>query len=169
MLIGRALAVLSLSAVLISGLPSSADDSELSRATLEGLTGVYVLVEGFEEVAKRAGFDKRTFQTDVELELRTAGIKVLSREESFETPGHPLLYVQLNPLHKRPNEIAAYSVIIIFKQRALLERDPSLRVPGAATWSQGTAGEGDISDIREEVKDLTDIFINAWFSVNPKE
>jgi hypothetical protein len=123
----------------------------------------------FKEVQKRAGFARHTFKTDVELKLHMAGIKVLSEEESLETPGMPYLYVNLNPIHQRSNETAAVSISIELKQTVLLERDPSLRVYGATTWSAAWAGWHDLPFIREKVKDLTDQFINAWLSVNPKK
>ena len=53
--ISRVLTISSLLAVLLSGLPSSAEDKEVT--TLKGLPGGRVLVEGFTERAERAGFD----------------------------------------------------------------------------------------------------------------
>jgi len=174
MLIGRVLTALSLVAALLSGLPSSALDSEGSRATLKGLRGVSVTVEEFQEAAKRAGFDERTFQTDIELRLRMAGIKVLSQSESLESPGMPSLYFNVATLHERPNEIVAYSINIELNQMAMLARHPSLvRDPSlvfpVTTWSTGGIRQGHIPYIRQHAKDLTDRFVNAWLSVNPKE
>lgn len=168
MLIGRVLTVLSLVAMLIFSSASSAVDNESTRATLKGLAGVRVLVEDFDEVRKRAGFDARTFQTDVESKLRMAGIKVLSREEGSETPGRPWLYVWVRTLHVSPNEIAPSSILFALNQMALLQRDPSVETV-ATTWSISNLGEGRMPSARDLVKAGTDIFINAWLSVNPKK
>ena len=89
---------------LLNAEPKTTADSELSRATLKGLSGVYVGVEYFDEHNKAADFDKRTFQTDVELKLRLTGIKVLAEEEQLATPGMPILYLHVNALHKQPGQ-----------------------------------------------------------------
>ena len=139
----------------------------LDRATLKGLTGVYVVVEDFDDQETRAGFDKRTFQTDVELKLGLAGIKVLSETEYLETPGAPSLYVVVTPLHERRGEYAAFSGMIELAQLVRLERDRSIG-HSVGTWSKGWVGVADIPVIRESVKDGVDIFINAWLRMNPK-
>ena len=74
---------------------SRASDGPLDRDTLRGLSAVQVLVEKLDDDAKRAGFDVNTIQTDVELKLRLAGIKVLTAEERLNTPGCQYLYVQI--------------------------------------------------------------------------
>ena len=127
------------------------------------------MVEGFTDRAKRAGFDDRTFQTDVELKLRMAGIKVLSEEETLGTAGRPWLYVRVNSLHEKPDTMDAYSIIVGLAQSALLERDLSLGSFSTSTWSTDSVGHGGISDIRSGLKDAMDVFINAWLSVNPKK
>lgn len=92
-------AVIAALALLNAGPEATADD-ELERATLKGLPGVYVGVEYFDEQDKAAGFDERIFQIDVELNLRLAGIKVLTKEERSATPGMPMLYLHVNALHR---------------------------------------------------------------------
>jgi hypothetical protein len=170
MLIGRVLTVLTLVAVLISGLPSSADDYAASRATLKGLTGVRVVVEEFDEVRKKAGFDSHTFQqTNVETELRRAGIKVLSGEEVREAPGNAFFVVRVSALHERPNAIAPYLIATELRQLVLLARNPSLPPRHVATWGTKKFGVAGVPFIRKGVRDETDKFINAWLSVNPKK
>ena len=152
---------------LAMGRPVMGSDNEYARATLKGISGVQVLVESFDENAKNAGFDIRTFQTDMELKLRLAGIKVLTKKESFAAPGSPYLYLNVNPLspeERKPN--FPYSINLELNQKTRLIRDPSIEAPGA-TWSTSGVGYGEIPHIRESVKDNMDIFINAWLSVNP--
>ena len=148
------------------GRPVMGGDSEFERATLKGISGVQVLVEGFNESAKSAGFDIRTFQTDMELKLRLAGIKVLTKKERFAAPGSPLLYLNLNPLSPEERESKfSYAIGLELRQAIRLVRDPNIETLGA-TWSTGGIGYGGIPYIREHVKDDMDIFINAWLSVN---
>ena len=184
------IAALALAALLIPGRAALAAVDEAERATLKGLPGVEVIVESPHEDQRRAGFDERAFQTDVELKLRRDGIKVLSREQRLATPGKPYLYVNINSLHKKPGSMAAYKIDLRLYQLVRLDRkvdveaicDGNAIIRGyrcidaravgthiAATWSKGVVGYGDLSYTRDHVKDLVDEFINAWLSVNPKE
>lgn len=142
-------------------------DSELSRVTLNELPGMYVLVEDFTEQNKAAGFDKRTFQTDAELNLRSAGIKVLTEKEKSATPGKPCLYFNVKAMHKQLGKKHAYTISLGLQQAVRLVRNGALAY-GAMTWSVGSVGYGDLPFIRNAVKDYVDQFINAWLSVNPK-
>jgi hypothetical protein len=169
MLIGRVLTILILVAVLVTGSPSSAQDTELSRATLKGLTGVHVVVGTFDEARKRAGFDARTFQTNVELKLRGAGIKVLSKEEMGEAPGMPFLRVRVSAAHGAPGAIAPYAIGIELDQLVLLARNPSLPPRYGTTWSVSKYGAAGVPFVRKKVRDHTRQFIDAWLSVNPKK
>ena len=152
---------------LAMGRPVMGSDNEYARATLKGISGVQVLVESFDENAKNAGFDIRTFQTDMELKLRLAGIKVLTKKESFAAPGSPYLYLNVNPLSPGERESNfPYAIGLELRQEIRLIRDPSIHLSGATTWSTSSIGYGDIPYIRESVKDHMDKFINAWLSVN---
>jgi len=148
-----------------SGIARAADDTS-GRNTLKGLTGVHVIIDGIREEQKRAGFDQATFQTDVELKLRMAGIKVLTEDEWLKSKGMPLLDVTINALHTQRGEIAPYSLGLELAQAANLSRNgaPALVV----TWSTAAVGYGDLSHVRDGLKDHLEGFINAWLSVNPK-
>ena len=61
----------------LSGGSSWAVDSEQSRASMRGIEGVGVVVESLDPEVERAGLTKHQLQTDVELQLRKAGIRVL--------------------------------------------------------------------------------------------
>lgn len=143
------------------------------RESLKNLPGVRVLVEGFRNHAEDAGFDKQTFQTDVELKLRLAGIKVAEHLD------WPWLYVNVNALHRERNRNSAYSISLELYQRVLLVSqvgsDPGKSSEGAlvssgteaTTWDRGWLGVGGVDDVRTAVKNLIDTFINDWLAVNP--
>ena len=80
--------------VVLSGIGQTATASE--RETLRGLVGVKVIIGELSELAKQFGFTKTQIQTDVELWLRQAGIKVLTEKEMFNAPGMPSLRVNLS-------------------------------------------------------------------------
>ena len=160
-------AVIAALALLNAGPEIMALDNEMTRATLKGLPGVYVLVESLSEQDKAAGFDKRTFQTDVELKLRLTGIKVLTEEEQLATPGMPILYLHVNALHKQPGQNHVYNISLGLQQAVRLVRNGALAY-GARTWGVNSVGYGDLPFIRNAVKGFVDQFINAWLSVNSK-
>jgi|SRR5689334_16828984 len=145
-------------------------DNEASRATLVGLPGVYVLVERIDNEAQRDGLDTLQVRIDVEVKLRQAGIRVLSEQEAFSTAGAPNLYVDIQTV-KNQLSVYAYSVRIELRQGATLVRQPSLRRL-ATTWTTsgfiGTVGSQKLATVREDVRDLTDQFINAYLAANPK-
>lgn len=140
------------------------------RESLKDLPGVKVVVERFRRQAEDAGFDRQTFQTDVELKLRMAGIKVI------EDGDWPWLYVNVGTLQTERNRNDAYSVILALSQRVFLESqissdlgkssEESLTMFGA-TWIIGTVGFGTVDNVRTTVKNSVDIFINDWLAVNP--
>jgi hypothetical protein len=146
-----------------------AQDTEGSRASLKGLTGVGVLVENLDNPdAEKDGLSKDQIQTDVELRLRMAGIKVLTEKQMFVTPGMPSLDVNLNT-HKR-QETYSVALSISLSQMVNLSRDPQISV-NATTWRDaevGTVGSAHLNQVRDKIKDYVDKFINAWLSVNPK-
>ncbi len=144
------------------------------RRSLTGLKAVQVMVEDLHPDAERDGLHRTTIQTDVELKLRQAGIKVLTEAESLASPGMPYLYINVGTLPPETQRgLYAYSIAVRLQQNARLERDPRILVASAATWSApvqfGTVGTTNLQQLRGTVKDLVDQFINAWLSVNPKQ
>ena len=155
--------------LLLAASAATAGDDEFSRPSLKGLKGVYVLVEPLEAEVERDGLNQTSIQTDVELRLRQAGIKVLTEAERLAAPGTPFLYVLVNAKSGSPY---AFSINVELCQDVRLDRDPSMQISGATTWSVtavGTVGRNNLRDIRDMVKDYVDRFINAYLSVNPKK
>ena len=58
-----------------------------NRATLRGLKGVGVLVEKLPREVEQEGLKRDQLQMEIEFKLRASGIKVLTKEEAFNTPG----------------------------------------------------------------------------------
>ena len=143
------------------------------RDSLKGLPGVEVVVQIFKDEAEQAGFDEQAFQTDVELKLRMAGIRVL------ETKGRGLSRLYLNVTALHGDRRAAYSISLELIQDVLLRHQPPSNpedssedaLGGAATlattWSSGLLGLGTAAHARDASKDLVDIFANDWLAVNP--
>lgn len=147
----------------VSSRPARADDSQLSRATLKGISAVYVLVEDLDDDAKAMGLTKDAIQTDVELKLRLAGMQVVPPEDGVTLP---YLYVRVTVSDRSAR--AAYTEVRLH-QNALLQRNGQIAY-GATTWDKSGLKIGPTAQgIRNEIKDHVDTFLNAWLSVNPKK
>jgi hypothetical protein len=152
--------------LLVAANAATAVDAEFSRASLKGLQGVQVVVEPLEAEAEQVGLNKTSIQTDVELKLRQAGITVLTEA------GTPYLYIDVNTSKSPSGPLYAYFVGVKLCQTVRLDRDPSIKIFAATTWDVaelGTVGRVNLRSIRERIKDLVDMFINAYLSVNPKK
>ena len=153
--------------------------------TLRGLRGVYVLIEGLSSDAKKAGLTKSQLQIDVEVELRKAGILVLTEDERVKTPGRPYLYVNVTSV-ALPGEfkgLYAYHVTVQLNQMADLRRNRSIGIYGI-TWERAYVGYSGKSHLKravregvkdyvnafinETVRDYVNAFINDYLTVNPK-
>src|SRR3989442_3188861 len=109
------------------GLPAlgrCADDGDFARATLRGLQGVSVLIEDLPPESERAGLTTQQLQTDVEEQLRQAGILVFTKDQAFRLQGAPYLYVYVHLL-PHPMRLTAYSSLVEMNQRAALARNGS--------------------------------------------
>ena len=150
-------------------MPIARADSEIERASLCGLKGVRVQIDAriLSSAAKEAVFDIVTIQNDVELKLRLAGIKVLTKDELPSEPGRPYLHVLIVATGRIVLEIDCELM-----QDVQLIRDPRFSI-SAPTWARAETVSVDAKvfnqHARDGVKDLTDQFINAYLSVNPKK
>jgi SPOR domain len=132
-------------------------DSDLSRATLKGITSVFVVVENLDDDAKKIGLTEESIKTDVELKLLMAGMNFATN--GFTVPGNTHLHVNVGVL---PPQAASIQV-------ELLLRRNSEPVFGATNWSlHGEITNPTLQGIRDFIKQLVDQFLNAWLSVNPK-
>lgn len=156
---------------LTLGSPVFSIDGKSNRATLRGLKGVGVLVEHLLPEIEKEGLNRDQLQTSVESKLRKAGIKVLTKEESFIAPGEPHLYVNINVnIAKTESDIYPYSIDLLLIQRVSLLRDPKL-TSYAITWSTGgvgSIGKTVVRELGESVEAMVDVFIKTYLAENPK-
>ena len=174
MLIVRALAALSVAAVLVSSPTLGFDvnefgfgDSDATRETMAGMTGVSTGLIPFSPGQIEAGFRVGDFQGDLLRKLRTAGIGIPGVRDLLDDR-FGTIYVRVNSAHDRQGQQAPFSITIQLWQRANLRRSPQQPVR-AATWQHSVVGFGDVEEVRRETEYAVDMFINAWLSVNPKE
>jgi hypothetical protein len=149
---------------------SAEGQSNPRRESLRGLKGLEVVVEVIEPQAERLGLTRAQVQTDVELRLRKAGIRVLTEEEA-ERQGSTYLYINITASEARDVPgLYSYLIDLSFRQRVILERDQSIRTI-AATWniaSKGVVGANKLRNLREIVADYIDEFINDYLAANQR-
>jgi hypothetical protein len=141
---------------------------ESNRMSLKGLQGLKVIAfvgSGSEQT----GLTKNQMQTDVELRLRMAGIKVL--DYPTMVPGNPYLLVVVEALKPQEGSSLPFIAKIQLDQDVTLVRNPkhALNVSTFYVSNIGIASPQKlVAFSRESIGDLMDTFINAWLSVNPK-
>lgn len=154
-----------------TGQSAFADDSEVSRGTLKGLRGICVLVENIQpniqKYAKKSGLDTDQLKQEIEQRLRASGIKVCSRTEWMNTPGRPVLYININT-HETEKYWYAYDIKLELRQIVFLEANPKVRTL-TGTWSMnmtGIANIGNLHIIKNDTIVLVDRFVGAYRSIN---
>ena len=143
---------------------AQASDDKEARESLRGIDTVKVVCD-LSRRTELLGITCQQIVTDVELQLRKAGIKVDS------TKAGPFLYVNLNAQDSGKGTYAV-ALELSFEQLVRLDRAPTTKnmVP---TWGIFpvvlTASHERYSEFcRQEIRDLADQFANAYLSVNPK-
>jgi hypothetical protein len=149
--------------------PAIASDSEIDRASLKGLQGVFVLIEDLNPPEEQAGLKAADIQADAEQQLKAAGIPLLSKTQNIDTPGMPTLYISVSVASSTTTDLWPFSIDVNLEQQATLKRSPDTFVPTAVTWHVGSLGAVDksnMSSIRARVNEQVAKFVNAYMKVN---
>ena len=167
----KALAALTLLTCLGLALPGPAlaETGQSARQTLKGLKGVLVVVTGISPEAEKDGLKKADLQADVEERLRRAGLRVLSRNERFQAPGQPHLFVRFIDQKRSDMELYAISIAVHLVQMVRLARDGKVLVP-AETWGMTgvvSVGAKELQSVRTLVGEYVDMFVEAAEAANP--
>ena len=140
-----------------------------AKETLRGLPGVAVVIEPLHPTTERDGLTQQQLLTEVEQQLKNAGIRVLTQEEWRKTPGAPYLYVNVAAL-KKSYGLYAYAIEVCLNQLVMLIRDQQTQ-EFAETWETrevGTVGKKQLSTVRNSVAAHVAVFIRDYFAVNPR-
>ena len=134
--------------------------------SMRGLEGLQVVIGDLNPAAVQDGLNKGLLLTDVVRTLMRAGINVLTREERFQTPGAPWLYVSVGTVRTKLGS-HVYSVSVALFQGALLDSN-GVSTP-VQTWERGSFGmtrSQDLRRIRQAVSDLVGVFIKDYLAMN---
>ena len=135
----------------------------IQQIPLQGLTGAYLLMEELPSDARRAGLSQEGLRTAVELQLRRAGLRLVSKDA-----GAPTVYVNLNMIRDRDLPLLIYSLKVEVMEGVTLERDRSIFAT-ATTWQKGTlgfVGENRVGQLRQELIELVDALANDILAAN---
>lgn len=137
------------------------------QKSLRGLQGVSVQVMKFDSPE---GVSLKQIQTDVELRIRKAGIRVVPFSSVSLLRGQPFLWISVLAL-KNPLGISVYSVNVQLWQDVTLKRSPTMSL-SAATYTVAprlvVVDAQNIRQLREDLSDCVDSFINDYLAMNPK-
>ncbi|UCH91239.1 MAG: hypothetical protein JSU60_00510 [Nitrospirota bacterium] len=135
----------------------------LRKKSLIGMHGIFVVVEDLgpelKGVVTRSALRKR-----VEMQLRTAGIRLVKEFEAAKLPGEPYLYVNLAALPLGPKRYACRIDLEVHQLVALVHRSISGH---ASTWEQGVVTTGGVKTIYDNVDELVFDFICDYLAMNP--
>jgi hypothetical protein len=148
-----------------------ASDGINEQETLRGINTLHVMVQGLESGLEQYGLTRGKLEKDLVTKLGMAGIKVVSKKEGQMVPGGPSLTLMVGALRAfttKDTEFYFISIIIKLRQNVYLERRPKNRVLGITTWSNTRFGINFAQNIRTEVNDAIDQFINAYVAANSK-
>jgi hypothetical protein len=141
------------------------------KEILRGLKGVKVVVENIPPDIERLGLTRRDIQSDVEMRLRQAGIKVWP---DYKPPSMTALYVNVHTLNpSQARAIVVYSISVMLFENSYLKRDigsvGDLKEVRAANWVKamvGVTGTNNMSEIRKKVQAEVNKFISDYQAVN---
>ena len=143
---------------------------EARRNALKGLTGVTVTVTSPGEDAQKDGVTQAQIQKDVEVQLRSGGVRVLSLVEQRELPNAPALRVRMMTV-KGGDGVGTryfYAVVVSVQlfQSARLE-EASFRSPlRVITWEGkvaiGIRSVEELASLGDLIKERIDEFIVDW-------
>jgi hypothetical protein len=143
---------------------------EARHEVLKDLGPVLVAVGDLPKEAMQRGLKRETVRTDVELQLRTHGIEVITEKEWEEERG-PALYVDVTCGFLR-----TAPVVVVHTQVALTESVLAFRnktICTAWTWRRGSLSWGSAKDFpqsaRGYVEDAVAAFIRDYLAANPKQ
>ena len=166
-----------------------ADDKARDRKTLQGIQSVVVKVHAVEaewqaELAK-VGLSESALESSIEQQLQKAGIQVLDEEASSQSAFEGILNVRLKfsdpepakkqfPTDDKSGDIIEkvdvkkryiYAIRLNLRQLVSLKRDPSAEA-FAITWQAESVGMRRLAIIKDDIKSLVDVFIEAYISEN---
>ena len=132
----------------IEGVEAAGDES---WKILRGLPGIGIVVEDIHLTAEKDGLRREAILSTVELELRRAGIRVLSEEELFSTFRRAFLYVEVYAV-KNNSGFYAYSVQVGVMEAVSMFSEPFMGTLGRTWNTNSSIGITTVREIRRKAE-----------------
>ena len=126
---------------------------------MRGIGGFRIAAEVSNPEVEREGLSGESVREALVAALAKAGITSLPNELWQKTPGKPSLSVSVQAM-KQAGGIYQYTVTIEVV-RSEAEHTALGAEKSKMIWSTHRMGEGDVSDIRKNINEITDIFLKA--------
>jgi hypothetical protein len=149
---------------------SSQAQSLLGKQSLKGLQAFEVVIEEVSTNEARPQLKREDLITEAELTLRTAGVRVVTRDETHRTKAGAWIAITVTTIVRPTLKVRAVSISLEVWQRVILvgssERDVAItyRTPGIV----GMVEIDNIDNIHKALKGQIDIFLNDYLAMNPK-
>jgi hypothetical protein len=160
------LAVLLQSALALLVFFTSSMAAQSDAGELKGLQAVGVTIEDLDVGARNVGLTREQLQTNVELKLRLAGLRVAQNDAS--APPSPFVYVQIVTFGV--DDLHFYVADIKLEEPVRILRNG--RSTLASTWTKGGYGSATSAALHDailqDVANRTDEFLNSWVAANPR-
>jgi hypothetical protein len=133
---------------------------------LKGLDGVRVEIKRLKLEIERDGLFRSTLQTDAELKLQMAGVKVISEDGAADKPNIPCLYLNLDALKCSLGYV--YRIQLTLREMVTVTRKPVKTIGTTYRTTERFGISTNLSEIREDAREVIDDFIKAWIEANSK-
>lgn len=133
---------------------------------LKGVDGVRVEIKRLKPEIERDGLFRSTLQTDAELKLQMAGVKVISADDEADKPNVPCLYLNLDALKCSLGYV--YRIQLSLREMVTLARKPVKTLGTTYRTAERFGISTNLSEIREDAREVVDDFIKAWMEANSK-
>jgi hypothetical protein len=154
--------VIRVSLILTLFVPTALADAGRTES-LAGIKALMVKIEPLDSAMQPYLTDAQV-RTDVELRIRKIGIPVVSR---VENASQAYLYVAVTALRSTATTSFIFNIELWVQQQATLDRNGTSAL--ATTWNTGYLGRAPtVDDIRRELGDRVDEFLNDYLTANPK-
>lgn len=119
---------------------------------LRGLKAVHVKVERLKAEIEQDGLFASTLESDLEMKLRMAGIKVLSDEQYLQNPDSPYVYLFVDAF--KHSEGYVYRIQICLREPVLIIRTRMKAIATTLRIRDELGITANLSEIRDEAQTL---------------
>lgn len=154
--------------ICIKAYPQISDG--ISDASLTGLSAFNVSIGNLSPEVQKDGIKTEQLQKDVDLKLRTAGLRIINQPMWNDTLGIAELYIEVNTMKNKLSQYSYWINLIVIQKVSLMR--PTIHETLASTWATSSMGivglNMMVETIRGSVGECVDKFIGSYLSVNPK-